>query len=460
MKGNVFIGWNLSDALALEVKLQLKKFGYNGIVGGKNNAEVEHSVGATIISQMKKCSSAIMLFSPRPILSDCALCERADKFETLSGNMLYELGYLTGSLKLKRVLAVYIDHAVNLAPTDLKGGWDFQISSYKIENGQKVARDTVETAKEIVEFFVAEQKDSLTQNKMEMITDISALRSILLGHTKSPVLYETEIATIVMLFCQAAYMDDDIDNSEKVLKELLHSGIQNENCLLAISSSFDYFNACRALTKNEYDNMYLPRKDYQRLLNNLLEYIDDIQKVDDSDPFKSLFLMVTYDYISFINMMYYADYDKDDLDDEIIYFREESAKKSIYYSQKYREFDPSLNSQLSSLYESYTYRNLALFYRTLEKNELANECFEKSISSRRELYMYFRTRDLNDSIFEQINMEYHLALIDNIFDVDETERNRRRRELKAYVEEANESSYNRIYLINKISKILDEIKKG
>ena len=72
--------------------------------------------------------------------------------------------------------------------------------------------------------------------------------------------------------------------------------------------------------------------------------------------------------------------------------------------------------------------------------------------------MYFKKRDLNQSVFDQINMEYHLALIDNIFDVDEEEKSRRRRELKNYVEDVSEASYNRQYLVDKISKILKQIK--
>ena len=195
---------------------------------------------------------------------------------------------------------------------------------------------------------------------MEMITDISNLRAILMGHTKNAILYENELATVVMLFCQSAYMLDDIPNSEKVLNDLLHSEnqIRNENLLIAISSSFDYFDACRALTKDEYDNMYLPRREYKKLLNNLTEYIEETEErleratkahneaveraktekgveIPEIDPFYYLFLAVAYDYISFINMMFYANTPKEDLDEDVIIFREQSAKKSIKYSQIY-----------------------------------------------------------------------------------------------------------------------------
>ncbi len=454
MKGNVFIGWNISSVLATHVKEQLKRHGYNAIVGGKENDEVEHGVGATIIAQMKKCSSAIMLFSARPIPTECPACGAEAHTEILSGNMLYELGYLTGSLKIKRVLTVYIDRAAQLAPSDLQGGWDFRISS---DDGRKPPE---ELAQEIVAFFLAEQKDCLNENKMEMITDVSNLRAILIGHMSNPVYYETEIATIVMLFCQSAYMVGDMENSEKVLRELLHSGIKNECCLLAIGSSFDYFDACRALTKNEYDNMYLPKRDYKRLLANFSEYVEEAEtSLDEDDPFRDLFLMITYDYLTFINMMHYSDVPPEELDEDVLLFRERCAKRSIHHSTRYRAQDPQRNAQLCALYESYTYRNLALFYRSMKRYEEANEYFERSISSRRELYLYFKKRDLNQSVFDQVNMEYHLSLIDNIFDTDDAERAKRKRELRDYVEDANEAAYNRRYLIDKISSVLEQLKR-
>ncbi len=456
IKGNVFIGWNIDDSLAVKVKEKLKLHGYNAIVGGKNNDEVHHGVGATIVAQMKACSSAIMLFSPRKISSNCNQCGSDGGVEILSGNMLYELGYLTASLKLKRVLTVYIDNAIDLAPSDLKGGWDFQV---KTKSGL-IEKTTDEIATEIVDFFLQEQKDCLTENKMEMVTDISALRSILVNHTISPVYYETEIAIIVLLFCQSAYMVGDMENSEKILKNLLHAGIKNNNCLMAISSSFDYFSACRALTKNEYDNMYLPRREYKKLKANFLDYIDEIDDLPDDDEFKCMFLMIAYDYLTFINMMFYSDVSPDELDEETLSFRENCAKISIKYSQMFRDLDPQVNSQLAALYESYTFRNLALFYKSRYMAEEAKEYFEKSITARRELYRYFRLRDIDDSVFDQINMEYHLALIDNIFDVEDSEKNRRIVELKNYVEEVNEASYNREYLIEKISNVIDKIKKG
>ena len=150
MKGKVFIGWSSDNSLALKVKAELKKSGYNGVVGGKAESSLEHGVGDTIIKQMRSCSAAIMLFTSRPDLhSVCNKCGKTLGGKILSGNMLFELGFLTGSLKPNRVFIVYMDDAAKCAPSDLKGAWDLQIT--------KGCKTEEELAAEIVELFLKEQ---------------------------------------------------------------------------------------------------------------------------------------------------------------------------------------------------------------------------------------------------------------------------------------------------------------
>ncbi len=129
MKGNVFIGWATSEALAICVKNELRKHNFYGICGGREGSnEILAGIGATVVIQMNKCSSAIMLFSKR---NEQITDEKGNVIitQTLSPNMLYELGYLSGSLNLKRVTGVYIDGAEDLVPTDIKGGWQETIKS-------------------------------------------------------------------------------------------------------------------------------------------------------------------------------------------------------------------------------------------------------------------------------------------------------------------------------------------
>ena len=159
-------------------------------------------------------------------------------------------------------------------------------------------------------------------------------------------------------------------------------------------------------------------------------------------------------------MMYYAGVDKEDLDDEIIEFREEMALKSIEYARKFIEFDEKDNFEIAQLYLSYTYRNLAIFYRNMGWHEKAQERFEESISARKSLYKYFGLKNLNKSINEQIKMEYYLSLKDNLKDVDDDLKRKRIRELKEYIEEVNEVAFNRKHLTSEIERVLNEVSKN
>ena len=184
MNGNVFIGWNENFPLAEKVKILLKEKGYNGILKGRTENLFTHGIGATVISQMKSCCAAILLFQTQAH----AKCECGGEAESnlLSANMLFELGFLVGSLKIKRVFTVYIDGAETLAPSDLKGMWDVGVYS--------AGKTTDELAEEIVDLFIHEQCDELNENKIELVTDISKLRGLIESHRSAPVYFESEIA--------------------------------------------------------------------------------------------------------------------------------------------------------------------------------------------------------------------------------------------------------------------------
>ena len=109
---------------------------------------------------------------------------------------------------------------------------------------------------------------------------------------------------------------------------------------------------------------------------------------------------------------------------------------------------------------SYTFRNLAIFYRSIGKHDKAQERFEQSINARKTLYKYFGLKNLNKSINEQIKMEYYLSLKDNLPDVDDDLKRKRIRELNEYIEEVNEVAFNRKHLTSEIERVLTEVSKN
>lgn len=449
MRGKVFIGWTMDQSLAVCVKNELRRHNYSGICGGREGSnKILSSVGATVISQMNECSSAIMLFASR----NETLYDDQGKpitYRQLSANMLYELGYLSGSLNLRRVLAVYLDGSEALVPTDIKGGWEEKITT--------AGKTNEELAREIVAEFLRGQCDLITGNKMELLTDISKLRGIIREHIERPVYYDDEIAYIVLLLCQASYMHDEMDNDEKLLTELLDAGTDDQSCLLAINASMAYFEACNSLEEIEFSHgLQLPTRAYRRLRRKLTQYVDEAEAMPEG-PFRAMFLMIAYDYLTFINMMHYGARPADEVEEEEMKFREDSALNSIYYSDKFIEFDDNCNAQIGQLYLSYTLRNLALFYRAVGRDEDAQEYFEHSINKRRKLHHYFQLNNLNKTITEQIKMEYYLSLKDNLKDVEPGIQRKRIRELREYIEEVNELAFNRKHLISDIERVLNEV---
>lgn len=441
MRGKVFIGWTQDQSLANCVKRELSECEYEGICGGKDGGNrISHSINDTVAAQMDECCSAIMLLSLR---ESEELDENGNKVKvkTLSPNMLYELGYLSGSLHPHRVLSVYLDGAEAKMPTDIVGGWH--------QKAFTAGKTNEEMAKEIVEIFLKDQCGLLTDNKMKMMTDLSALRNDIRAHIKKPRYYNDELAYLVLLLSQASYMHAEMDNDEKLLGELLSADIEDERCLLAIHSTGIYFEACRSLEKTD-SGMKLRDRKYRELLRKIKTYVKQAETLKD-DEFRAMFLMVGYDYLSFINMMYYGE------KPEEIEFREEVALKSLAEAEKFIAFDKK-NREIAQLYKSYTLRNLALFYRAIGRMEDAQKRFEESIENRRELYDFFKMHpQLSKTVAEQIKMEYYLSLKDNLLDVAPDVREDRIWELEDYIQEINEESFNRKHLIGGIEQLLREI---
>ncbi len=445
MKGKVFIGWSSDNSLALKVKAELKKSGYNGVVGGKAESSLEHGVGDTIIKQMRSCSAAIMLFTSRPDLrSVCNKCGKTLGGKILSGNMLFELGFLTGSLKPNRVFIVYMDDAAKCAPSDLKGAWDLQIT--------KGCKTEEELAAEIVELFLKEQANGLVEAKIDLVADYSRLKNLIADHIVSPVYYENEMSQIIMMYSRAAYLNDNCASAADYLDEVLHSDIDDdEGMLLAINSALVYLKAICELEKDDDGKVCLPYKLYKKYSNDLKSYLEDADSLPKGDGCRLMLEMTVRSTLCFLDMTYYANMEDDETEFEL---QEEDCLGAIDAALEFERADEERNELFGVLYESYAYRNLALLYKRYRRFEEAEDAFEKSRAARYKILKYYRNRDLDKTILSKAQSEYYLSLTDNIDMVDEGERKKRLRELKDYIEEEKELSYNRAYLVRKIEKIL------
>ena len=450
MKGNVFIGWSSNNSLALKVKERLKKEDYNGVVGGRAEVTLEHGVGDTVIRQMRTCSAAIMLFTTRHAPDGCCdTCGKSLDTVSLSGNMLFELGFLTGSLKIKRVFIVYIDDASSLAPTDLKGMWDLQV-----QRGNKSEEDV---ADEIVRLFMNEQEDGLTDVKIDLVADYYKLKNLIAGHLTNPVYYENEMAQIIIMYSRSAYLFGNVPSATDFLEDFLHEDVADERMLLAINSALAYFEIVAELRPENNESGCLSQRFYSRTIKELRSYLEDVEEMPENDAFRLMLEMTVKSSICFAAMMYYRGQPKTE---EAFETQEFFSKDTLVSAKKFEESNLAKNELFGVLYESYAYRNLALLYKDYGKTDLAKEAFGYSKNTRYRLVKYFRNKDLDVTVLSQIETEYHLALTDDIDDVDEQEWKKRIRELKEYLAELNSSAYNRRYLVAKIEDILEDEKKN
>lgn len=450
MKGNVFIGWSSNNSLALKVKDRLKKEDYNGVVGGRAEENLEHGVGDTVIRQMRTCSAAIMLFTTRHDSNGCCdTCGKNLDTVSLSGNMLFELGFLTGSLKIKRVFIVYIDDAVDFAPTDLRGMWDLRV--------KKGDKSEEEVAEEIVKLFLDEQEDSLVDVKIDLVADYYKLKNMIAGHLNNPVYYENEMAQIIIIYSRSAYLFGNVPSATDFLDDILHSDITDDRMLLAVNSALAYFDTITELRPENNESGCLSQRFYSKKIKELKSYLEDVEDMPENDPFRLMLEMTVRSSICFAAMMYYRG---QPLTEDAFETQEEYAKVTVASAKKFEGINSEKNELFGVLYESYAYRNLALLYKDYGKKELAKEYFEYSKNSRYRLVKYFKNKDLDVTVLGQIETEYHLALTDDIDDVDDQECKKRIRELKEYLAELNSSAYNRRYLVAKIENILADEKKN
>lgn len=442
-KGNVFIGWSKNHSLAGVLKEKLSSYGFYGIVGGKTESTIDPGVGVTVINQMKKCSSAIMLFSP----------VSTGPGNVLSGNMLFELGYLFGTLRLNKVLIVYLDVPMNSIPSDLHGMWDVQIGT--------AGKSEAEIADEIVRQFMVDEDSFLDMDKLDLLSEIERIHYLIENHIRSPICYHDEMAQIVLLYGQAAYIFDDFTSAKQILIKLLQQNIPNDELQFAVLHCLNYFE----LTQNMQDGnrkdgkLFLSQRDYEKFRDATMEMIAEVEEFPASaNAFKYMFLTMSYEYLTFANMMYCAGLSREEIGDDLIVYRKDCAEKCLLYCQAMIDHDPDRNRKLGYLFQAYVYRNMAFFHQFLGEADF-DELFERSIAVRKILYRQYHFSQTTAKHFvNHIRMEYFLALSDNLAFKTEERQRERIGALRKYIGEATNNSFNRIYHIRSIEKIIDEIE--
>lgn len=428
-RGKVFIGWNKDNTLAKAVQEGLEKFDFEGVIGGKDGKNtIAHAVGQTIIDQMDKCCSAIMLFS--------------ENENRLSANMLYELGYLFGSLRPTSILTVYIGVSNDIIPSDLLGIWAARIENNNLSNEEK--------AEIIVNKFVEEQNVRSDNDKLLALSEYLKLKSSIKNHDK-PIFYNYEMAELILIFSHSAYIYNDIDNAKEVIEKASIIGNSIE-ISLASKCALNYFKIYSKIKNNGSKKASLLQQDYIEIKNDFLEYIDLVDDFSiDIEDFKVFFSTMCYNYLDFANLMYFVGIEQKDVDNNFFQFIDNCYNKTLEYCEKLNTINPKSNKNIVSLIKSYLNRNRAIFYQNVNP-ELCNNCFEISITERKKIFNSCRyNNNIDKNFIAQMEMEYYLALSDNIHMVkDEDLKNKRLLEIEKFLRKKDQIMFDRMYNINLI----------
>ena len=444
-RGNVYIGWSKNNSLALLLKEKLKAHGYNAIVGGNSEADINADVGTTIVNQMRKCSSAIMLFTTRSLTSQAA---PGQEFTVLSGHMLYELGYLLGkfdSIGPRRVLIVLLDVPSDIIPSDLRGMWSTQID--RLEQS--------DAADQILSRFLSEQRSFLVEDKLTMVSEIETQHNRILSHMQTPAYYHDEMAQIVLLYSMAAYIYDDINSADTLLAQLQQQAIPNKELEYATALARKYFDLLLNLKDlNQPDGqLFLSNQSYEDYVQTSLGLIRVVNHNPSfSKDFQYLFLSIAYEYLTFANMMYCTNAEPEEIDEELNEFRELCCQNCLENCSKLIQLDTARNENLGLLLSAYVTRNMAFFHQSLQLEDF-DELFERSIGFREQLYDTYSFKPMiNKQFVNHIWMEYALSLSDNLSLKNDELKKKRIQELRRYIKKTTSSRFNKLYHIRTIEE--------
>lgn len=453
-KGNVFIAWSGDDFLASAVKKELGDRGYQGIVGGKRENIINPTVNATIIEQMKKCSSAIMLFTRRQTVRN------RTKFDFLSNNMVFEFGYLLGTLKFKRILLVYIGVKKSVIPSDLTGVWAQVVDDVVLDEENlhdQMFNDNL--AKKIVDYYLENQLFIEQYDKLDLISENEKLRYMIEQHKDSPVYYHYEMAQFILLYGHSAYIYDNVESARQLLESVRTVYKSQEVLNSAISLCIKYFELLDNLSDSGKGRMLsLPKRIYEafkRSVLGLITKVSDMTEVPES--FRFLFLAMAYEYLTFANMMRYGD---EVPNDGLFLFREECCERCLEYCGKLTVLDEEHNGNFVRLFQAYVTRNKALLYRNMKRAGY-DGLFEESIRLRKELDQHYKGLEtFNRHFINNISLEYYLALSDNLEEKSGKEKTERLEALGEYLEYVNSNTFNRLYHIGTIESKIRECNSG
>lgn len=411
MKGNVFIGWCVDNSLAIAVSNRLSELGYKCTVGG-NYSEYENTfIGETIIKQLKSCNQAIFLIS-------------TDSNGMISNNVTFEIGFSFSKYNTvtKKTHLFYLD--INpkdkCIPSDLLGAW----AHHLVFNG----RNKEEVVDEIVSLFLNNQKNTIQENKMDLINSWFMLDDMLSKHFQEPQYSDYEMAQYLLFYAVSsgllgifAKMKDNLS----LFKRNVTEDSYELYCALSLAETMYEVDQ----SKKRKDNLsYIDDYVYLNAVTKIDRLIKSMEQYEDSGfekgreveyEFKKWFLMIAYQRAGYISMTYANNPDIDEEDRKFAYQTAiEYQDKTIEFCNVLKTLDTAKNREMAMQYRAFCYRNNSIAYAYFGDLEKSRDYRLKSFEDHRFIHDYYKNFELDARLADVLEREYYLLMAETIGYVD------------------------------------------
>lgn len=436
MKGKIFIAWSGQDTLAKEVKVHLEENDFIGIVGGEDQKSTGLFVGYTVLNEINHCNQAIFIVQ-----------KKADG--KISNNLMFEFGYALAKFKPNKIHVFFVDIEQNdqIIPSDLHGIW------------AEFFKDAPQTsvAETIVEKFLSNQKHIVPESKMSIVNNYHALKDLIAYYPKSPKCSEYELAQYILFFSVACYMY----STEKDALDLL---MKFENEYKNPSKELDFSTRlgirCIETLSNiqkEGDLLFLKKEDFRSIYRKTSNMLEELSTWE-ADDFALWAKVLIYNIVNYALILYSSNPETNE--QRAQGYLKESIKRAEDCLAICEELLKNhTNLHFAELFKAYMYRNLAIANKMLgEDAEKIGAHLRSSYKMREALWDYYNeTQKINTTILESFEMEYFLALSEQLeYISDEFSRMDCMEDCQRYIEKVENANLEKTHFIRKIELNIQE----
>jgi len=245
----IFIAWGGNQALAELVHEKLKKYNYDGIVGG--GAVTDMFLGSQIFAQIRQSTQSIILVQQQ---------DSSDGTMNFNDNMMFEWGYLTARMQPGKIHVFLIDLLTRNLPSDLMGTWATPI--------MQAGRELDEIAEDIARIFYANASRPVELDKMRIIHTWDQTKNLLKSYNEEPSRPDIEMAHILLhsievcsYYIEEEFMEETLNKINPIsslLTQVINicktqNAIMRETSNLGRHISFDAYLELGALCEINFD---------------------------------------------------------------------------------------------------------------------------------------------------------------------------------------------------------------